>query len=103
MKETVISKDIRFKGTLKFDHTVRIEGKFQGTISSTGNLIIGQTGEVNADIKTNNLDLYGKLIGNIISTGKISLKSNSYLRGDIQCSILEVEAGSKFIGNCNME
>ncbi|MCS7205886.1 MAG: polymer-forming cytoskeletal protein [Leptospiraceae bacterium] len=102
-RHTIISKDIRFRGNLKFDHVVKIDGIFQGTIESKGNLIIGPTGEVDADIKTINLEVYGKLKGNVIANNKISLKKNSYLRGDIQCKELEIESGSKFIGTCMME
>lgn len=102
-KQTVISKDIRFRGSLRFDNIVRIDGVFQGTIESKGDLIIGATGEVDADIKTNNIEIYGKLKGNIHATNKVSLRRNSYLRGDILCKELEIEAGSKFIGSCMME
>lgn len=102
-KLTIISKDIKFKGHLKFDHTVKIEGEFHGTINATGDLIIGTNGIVDADIKSRNLENYGKLKGNVIATQKITLRKNSYLRGDINCKELEVEAGSKFIGSCMME
>jgi len=102
-KQTIISKDIKFRGHLKFDHIVRIDGSFQGTIESLGNLIVGPTGDVEADIKTKNLEHYGKLIGNVISENKIILRKNAYLRGDLNCKDLEVESGSKFTGTCMMD
>jgi cytoskeletal protein CcmA (bactofilin family) len=102
-KQTIINKDIKFRGHLKFDHTVRIEGIFQGTIESFGDLIIGPSGEVEADIKTKNLEHFGKLKGNIIAENKISLKKNSFLRGDLTCKDLEIESGSKFTGTCIMD
>ncbi len=102
-KQTTISKDIKFRGNLKFDHTVKIDGTFLGTIESSGNLIIGSTGEVEADIKTKNLEHHGKLKGNVIAENKISIKKHSYLRGDIICKDLEIESGSKFTGTCLME
>lgn len=102
-RQTILSKDIKFQGFLKFDHTVRIDGKFQGTVESTGNLIIGPTGEVIADIKTNNIEILGKFKGTIIAKEKIHFKKNSTIRGDIRCKELEIEAGTKFTGNCLME
>ncbi|GIX40912.1 MAG: cell division protein [Leptospiraceae bacterium] len=102
-RQTTISKDIKFRGHLKFDHTVKIEGFFQGTIESLGNLIIGPSGEVEADIKTKNLEHYGKLKGNIIAENKIILRKNSLIRGDLSCKDLEVESGSKFTGTCIMD
>lgn len=102
-KQTTLSKDIKFQGHLKFDHTVKIDGKFQGTIESYGNLIIGPSGEVNADVKTNNVEILGKFKGNIIAREKVYFRKNSFVRGDIHCKELEVELGSKFTGNCNMD
>ncbi len=102
-KQTILTKDIKFQGHLKFDHTVKIDGKFQGTIESFGNLIIGPSGEVNADVKTNSIEILGKFKGNIIAREKVQFKKNSVVRGDIHCKELEVELGSKFNGTCIMD
>ncbi|MFN3605293.1 MAG: polymer-forming cytoskeletal protein [Leptonema sp. (in: bacteria)] len=102
-RQTILSKDIKFQGFLKFDHNVKIDGKFQGSIESTGNLTIGPSGEVNADVKTLNIEVLGKFKGNIIAKEKIHFKKNSVIRGDIHCKELEIESGSKFTGTCIMD
>lgn len=100
---TTLSEDIRFRGNLKFDHTLRINGSFQGTIQSTGELIIGADGKVEADIKTESMQLEGDLTGNVIAGKRISLRRTARMHGDLRCQELEIEAGAKFTGSCIMD
>ena len=100
---TILSEDIKFRGNLKFDHTLRINGSFQGTIQSTGELLIGSQGKVEADIKTATMQLEGNLTGNVIASKLISLKRTAKMHGDLRCEQLEIETGAKFTGSCIMD
>lgn len=100
--DTVIGEDISFRGSLVYSNTLKINGNFKGTIQTTGKLIIGSTGEVEADLDIGTLVVEGKLKGNVTAKEKIELKKPSELIGDIQSPTLEVESGSRFLGNCSM-
>lgn len=100
--DTVIGEDITFRGSLVYSNTLKINGNFKGTIQSSGKLIIGNSGEVEADLDVGTLIVEGKLKGNVNAKEKIELKKPSELIGDIQSPILEVESGSRFLGNCSM-
>jgi cytoskeletal protein CcmA (bactofilin family) len=100
--DTVIGEDITFRGSLVYSNTLKINGNFKGTIQSSGKLIIGNSGEVEADLDVGTLVVEGKLKGNVVAKEKIELKKPSELIGDIQSPILEVESGSRFLGNCSM-
>jgi cytoskeletal protein CcmA (bactofilin family) len=100
--DTVIGEDISFRGSLVYSNTLKINGNFKGTIQTTGKLIIGGTGEVEADLDIGTLVVEGKLKGNVSAKDKIELKKPSELIGDIQTPNLEVESGSRFLGTCSM-
>lgn len=100
---TILSEDINFRGNLRFDSLLIIQGSFQGTIQSTGELIIGVDGKVEADIKTETMQLEGKLTGNVIASKRISLRRSAQMHGDLRCQELEVETGAKFTGSCLMD
>lgn len=100
--DTVIGEDISFRGSLVYSNTLKINGNFKGTIQTSGTLIIGGTGEVEADLDVGTLVVVGKLKGNVNAKEKIELKKPSELIGDIQTPALEVENGSKFLGSCSM-
>lgn len=100
---TVLGEDIKFRGNLKFDHTLKINGTFQGTIQSSGDLLVGPGGTVEADIKTEGMQIEGAVTGNVIASQKISLRRGAIMRGDLRCRELEIEGGSKFTGSCIMD
>lgn len=100
--DTVIGEDIAFRGSLVYTNTLKINGNFKGTIQTTGKLIIGSTAEVEADMEVGTLIVEGKLKGNVNAREKIELRKPSELIGDIQTPVLEVESGSRFLGNCSM-
>jgi cytoskeletal protein CcmA (bactofilin family) len=50
--DTVIGEDISFRGSLIYSNTLKINGNFKGTIQTTGKLIIGESGEVEADSRS---------------------------------------------------
>ncbi|MCB1166751.1 MAG: polymer-forming cytoskeletal protein [Leptospiraceae bacterium] len=102
-QETVLGEDIKFRGKLEFDHQLRVNGQFKGTIHSGGDLSIGSRARVEADIQTGVLVLEGELTGNVVASRKASLRRNCHLRGDLRAPDLEVESGSRFTGSCIMD
>lgn len=100
--DTIINDDITFRGTLSFNQTLKIKGQFKGTITSPGKLIIDETGDVEADVEVGSLVVLGNLKGNVDAKEKVELKKPGKVVGDIKTPGLEVEAGSKIIGNCLM-
>ena len=62
-----------FKGDLTFDDTMRIDGKFEGTIRSDHLLIIGDTGVVDAEVRVGSVSIDGTLRGTVIAREKIEI------------------------------
>jgi len=100
---TTLGKDTEFEGTLKFKEGLRIEGKFNGDISSEGHLIIGKTGEVTAEISVGSIVVEGKITGNIQANDLVELRSQAELRGDIKAAKLKIEEGVIFIGKSDVQ
>jgi cytoskeletal protein CcmA (bactofilin family) len=64
-----------FKGELTFEDTLRIDGKFEGTIRSKHALIIGDTGDVQADIDVGSVSIDGTVRGSVPAREKIEIPS----------------------------
>ena len=90
------------KGDVSSDGDLRIDGKVIGTISSKSKVVVGATGIVEGDIKSQNTDIFGSHKGNIHATDMVFLKSTANLEGDINTSKIVIEAGAIFKGRCNM-
>ncbi len=99
----MISADAKVKGAIKFDGTMRIDGNVDGEISTdNGELIVSESGIVNATITTKNAVIEGRVDGKIIASDKVALKQKAHLIGDLQAKTLVIEEGVVFVGRCNV-
>jgi cytoskeletal protein CcmA (bactofilin family) len=101
--DTILGSDIVFKGKLSFKNKLKINGVFKGQIETSGQLIVGNTGDVEADIEAGTVSVQGKIKGNILATHRIDIFRNAELTGDIRTPDLQIEAGSVFSGHCIMD
>ncbi len=97
-----IDQGSEFEGKLTFKDTVRIDGRFQGEISSENTLIVGKTGEVEATICSTNVVVNGSIVGNIEARGQLTLHKTARVDGDVNAPVLVVEEGAIFNGRLTM-
>ena len=102
-KMTNLTSDTNVKGTIKFGQTMKIDGNFEGElITDNGDLVVGKTGNVKANVKVRSAVVEGRLDGNIKASDKVELKQNAHLVGDLQAKTLVMEKGVVFVGKCNI-
>jgi cytoskeletal protein CcmA (bactofilin family) len=98
-----LTQDAEIKGTIKFGEAMKIDGNFEGElISDNGELVVGKTGNVKAEINVKNAVVEGRVDGNIKASDKVELKQNAHLIGDLQAKTLVIEEGVVFVGQCNV-
>ena len=91
-----------FDGKLTFKDTVRIDGSFQGEISSENTLIVGETGVIEAKIHSNTVIVSGTVVGDITAARQIVLHKSARVQGDMSAPSLIVEDGASFNGSLSM-
>ncbi len=97
---TTIGADAVFKGELSFEKGVRLLGRFEGEITSGGELLVAEGAVLQGDVKTGSIRVDGNVKGNIDAATKVSLTSSARLEGDVQAQRLEVAEGAVLIGRC---
>jgi cytoskeletal protein CcmA (bactofilin family) len=97
-----IDQGSEFEGKLSFRDTVRIDGRFHGEITSENTLIVGESGEIDAEIRSNSVVVSGSVNGNIIAESKVVLHKSAKVSGDIQTPAIVVEEGAIITGKINM-
>ena len=97
-----LGSDALFKGTLSFEGTVRIDGKFEGRVNTSDTLVVGETGDLEADIEAGTVICRGKMRGTIVASKKVEMHPSSKIVGDVQTPALSIELGAVLDGNCNM-
>ena len=91
-----------FNGSLSFEGTVRIDGKFEGQVNTDDTLIIGETGHLRAEIFAGTVICLGLVEGTIIASKKVEIHSNSRVVGNIKSPALYIELGGILDGSCDM-
>jgi cytoskeletal protein CcmA (bactofilin family) len=99
---TILGKGSSFEGKLTFEGTVRIDGRFSGEIQTEGTLIIGESAEVQANIRASTVIVQGKVSGDVSATESLTIKSPAKVRGNLVTPNLMIEKGSFFEGHCSM-
>ncbi len=98
-----IDKETEFTGDIKFKENFRIDGIFKGKILSGCGLIVGETGEVEADIDVVSVSINGRVKGSIKAKEKIEIFSKGRVIGSVATKKLTIEDGAFFQGSCQME
>jgi cytoskeletal protein CcmA (bactofilin family) len=97
-----LNRGSHFSGELKFDEGFRIDGRFEGKITSASELVIGETAEVDAEIQVGKLSVNGSLKGTITATDRIELHPKARVLADLTTPALSIDDGAFFQGSCKM-
>jgi cytoskeletal protein CcmA (bactofilin family) len=101
--ETIIGRETTIKGELQGSGNVRIDGRIDGNVSITGNVVIGECGNVQGDIKAGSLAVAGTVTGNVDCDGNLSIQATGQLIGDVRVRSLNIEDGGVFKGRSDMD
>ena len=99
---TFLGKGVDFKGIVNFDGTIRIDGRVEGEVHTTGTVIIGEQATVKGIISAGTLMTSGKINGTVTATAKIQILKHGVLIGDIRTPGISIEDGGHFHGMCDM-
>jgi cytoskeletal protein CcmA (bactofilin family) len=99
--ETVIGPNCHMQGTIQSDGGIRIDGIFQGDIDTTGNVVVGESAKVIADIKANNVSVAGAVKGNI-SGNRVEVLETGRVWGDLTVNALLLNEGAYLRGQTMM-
>ena len=100
--DSLIGENIKIIGKIEGKGNIRIDGTVEGDIDYDGNIVIGEAGNINGNIKASNISLAGMVKGNIVSNTKLVLLSTGKLIGDLEVPSFIVHENARFDGNCKM-
>ena len=102
MANTVIGKFLTIDGDIQSDEDVMVEGNVKGRIATKGNLVVGASGVIEAEIDTANVEIAGQVFGNIKATGKVEIAEGGRAVGDVKAQRILIADGAVFKGNVDM-
>jgi len=99
----LLGRGSEFEGKLTFEGTVRIDGKFSGTIVTTATLVVGEGAQVNAEVTCGTIIVHGEVHGNIKASSVVELHQPARVHGNVETPVLMIAKGVQFNGQCKMD
>ena len=99
--DSVIGANSQTEGTFFSSGNVRMDGKFVGALEIEGNILIGESADIRADIIARNISIAGTVRGNVTGD-KVQLLRTGRIWGDISASALTTEEGAFIEGKITM-
>jgi cytoskeletal protein CcmA (bactofilin family) len=94
---------VDLEGKITFSAGIlRVNSHLKGEIRCAGTIVLGEQGEIEADIQTKAISIAGKFKGSIHATDRIEIKEHGVVLGEIATPCLIVEPGGYFSGACHM-
>jgi cytoskeletal protein CcmA (bactofilin family) len=97
-----LDRGAAFKGELEFEDTMRIDGRFNGRITSKNELVVGESAQIEGEIHVGRVAISGTVIGKIVADQRVEIHRNGKVYSDIDTPALIIEEGAIFQGNCVM-
>ncbi len=99
---SLLSKEVKIEGDIQGSENLQVEGKFKGSIKLAGDINIGPTGVVEADIEADNVIIQGQLSGNVTARKQLQIQSSGQLLGDCMVQSIDIREGALFEGRSKM-
>lgn len=100
--ETIIGPTAEFKGQLKSDSGIRIDGVYEGNLETIGNLIVSEKAKVTADITAHNISISGEIKGDVMAN-RVEILSTGRVVGDVTVNSFMLDEGGYIDGKLIMK
>lgn len=87
---TLIDGDVTLVGEIVSEENIRLRGRIEGNILTSGSVVIEPHGSVRGDITAENLIVEGSIEGKVIVARKFELRPTGRMRGDIRASVVAI-------------
>lgn len=91
-----------FEGHLAFKGSARVDGRFNGTVTGDGVLVVGASARMQSDIRSPEVILGGHVEGKVKGSRRVEVYPGGYVKGTIHAPVLVVAEGALFDGRCIM-
>ena len=99
---TIVRPGTRVRGDLTTEGDLRVDGNVEGTITLGGELHIGRTGRVDAEVVAARVVVEGELHGRVQATQQVAIAHTGKLVGVVR-GLLTVEEGGIFQGRLEVD
>lgn len=99
---SLLSRNVSIEGDIEGNENIKIEGTVKGKIKLKGDVLVGMSGVIEAEVEATNVIVQGKIMGNVQAQQKLELHSTGKLIGDVSARSIDIKEGAVFEGRSHM-
>ena len=99
---SLLSKNVKIEGEIQGPENLHVEGYIKGSIKLSGDVFIGNTGIVEADVEAKNIVIQGEVTGNVLAHQQLEIHPTGKLIGNCCAASIDIKEGAIFEGRSNM-
>jgi cytoskeletal protein CcmA (bactofilin family) len=93
-----LDRGARFEGSLSFEDVFRIDGTLKGSVASEEELVVGESGTVEGEIRVGRLSVSGTVRGVVFARERIEVHAGGRVFAELHSPALVVEEGAVIQG-----
>lgn len=102
VRTSVISGQVVLEGEIRGEENLHVFGQIRGSIQITGNILVGKSGLVEAEVEAANITIEGTIRGNALAREHLEILPTGTMIGDIAARSIDIKEGSSFEGRSRM-
>jgi cytoskeletal protein CcmA (bactofilin family) len=99
---SLLSKNVKIEGEIRGEENFHVEGRFKGAIKLNGDVFVGSSGVVEAEVEANNVVIQGQVRGNVRARKQLEIQPTGQLFGDCTAQSIDIREGALFEGRSKM-
>ncbi len=99
---SLLSKEVKIEGDIQGNEDLQVDGQLKGSIKIDGDIFVGPTGTIEADVEAENIVVQGQITGNVLARKQLQIQSSGKLLGDCIAQTIDIKEGALFEGRSKM-
>ncbi len=99
---SLISRQVVVEGEIAGEENLHVDGRINGSIRLTGDLFVGATGVVEADVDARNVVIQGAVSGKVIARQLLEVQPSGRFSGECTAASFQIHEGAVFEGISRM-
>ena len=99
---SVVGAGMEVEGDCRCEGSLRVDGRVKGTIRAGKSVVVGEGGEVEGGVYTQDAVIAGHISGTVHAESRVELKEGCMVEGDIHSPSVRLEEGGRIDGELDM-
>jgi cytoskeletal protein CcmA (bactofilin family) len=99
---SLVSRQLTVEGEITGEENLHVDGCVKGLIRLAGDLFVGASGTVEAEVDARNVVIQGSVSGKITARNQLEIKPSGRLIGECSAASIEIREGAVFEGSARM-